>query len=109
MRKAHGAPLLQLVICRPEVFFVSRAVLAEMRAQMPAMDACFAGYVMIVPAHGFLASVMHATASTLALAGSRGPGRTRICRTMEDGIAALSKMGTIDEAGVRARLDEALG
>ena len=107
-RLAHGKPMLQLVVISSERFSMPPAdVRAEMSANMKEMDENFDGHVLILGTLGFVAAAIHALASTLALAGNRRPGRTRICRSVGEGVKACTELagpGKIDEAALRRGL-----
>ena len=107
-RLAYGKPMLQLVVISNDAFAMPPAdVRAEMSANMKEMDENFDGHVLILGALGFVAAAIHALASTLALAGSRKPGRTRICRSVGEGVKACSELagpGKIDEPALRRAL-----
>lgn len=107
-RLSYGKPMLQLVVVANDAFAMPPAdVRSEMSTHMKEMDENFDGHVLILAALGFVAAAIHALASTLSLAGSRRPGRTRICRTFEDGVRACTELAppkTIDEATLRKAL-----
>lgn len=107
-RLAYGKPMLQLVVISNEAFSMPPAdVRAEMSGNMKEMDENFDGHVLLLGALGFVAAAIHALASTLALAGSRKPGRTKVCRGLEAAVKAcveLGAPGAVDEAALRRAL-----
>lgn len=107
-RLAYGKPMLQLVVITNDAFSMPPSdVRAEMTANMKEMDENFDGHVLMLGALGFVAAAIHALASTLALAGSRRPGRTKICRGFDEGVKACSELAapaTIDDVALRDAL-----
>ena len=93
-RLAYGKPMLQVVVIANEAFAMPEAdVRSEMTANMKEMDENFDGWVLMLGGLGFVAAAIHALASTLALAGSRKPGRTKICRGLEAAVSACVELG----------------
>lgn len=105
-RRLMGRPLLQLVLFRDMSRSMPGAAARQgLSDSIKAMDENFHGYVMVLGGSGFVASAVHALSSTLALAGGRKPGRTRIVATLDQGIEALQKLDTIDAPALRACIE----
>lgn len=104
-RLAHGEPMLQLVVISNDAFAMPPSdVRAEMAANMKEMDENFDGHVLVLGALGFVGAAIHALASTLALAGNRKPGRTKICRGYDEGVKACAELaapGAVDAGALR--------
>jgi len=107
-RLAYGKPMLHLVMVSNDALSMPAAdVRTEMTLHMKEMDENFDGHVLVLGALGFVAAALHALASTLALAGSRRPGRTRICRGVDEGVRACVELAApraIDESALRDTL-----